>query len=66
MPQIRSDNHFITIDGETKTVAEWVKENEELGITKALFYSRVAAGWDEERAIMERPHKYRKYDNGCP
>lgn len=59
MPSIRSDNRFITIDGETKTVTEWVKEKEFLGITKALFYSRVAAGWDEERAISEPPRKYR-------
>lgn len=55
MPAERSDNRFITIDGERKTLAEWCRE---YGISRQVVLGRLAAGWDEERAITKPPRKY--------
>lgn len=59
MPQVRSDNHFIEIDGERKTLAEWVRDYEAFGVTRQLVLGRLERGWDEEEAVTTPPRKYR-------
>lgn len=52
----RSDNHFITYNGLTKTVSQWA---EDLGIKRDVIFSRLKYGWSEERALMT-PVKQRR------
>lgn len=49
-----SVNHFVTIDGTTKTVTQWAEEN---GIKISTVYTRLSRGWSIERAITEQPIK---------
>lgn len=60
MSAVRKDNRFITIDGETKTLAEWAQE---YGISHRVILGRLAAGWDEERAITQPARKYGRKQN---
>jgi hypothetical protein len=46
----KTDNHFITYKGETRTLAEW---SEALGGSRALVGERLKLGWSEERAVTE-------------
>lgn len=46
--------HYITYNGETKTVRGW---EEALGYSRGIIYSRLKSGWSVERAIEEKPHQ---------
>jgi hypothetical protein len=48
-------NINVTIDGETKTVAEW-SEDPRCPVDKFCIYKRIKRGWDPERAILEKSH----------
>lgn len=50
------NTRLITLDGETKTLAEWCREYR---ISKQLVIDRVKRGWDEETAITKPAAKYR-------
>lgn len=47
----RRSNHNITIKGVTKTISEWC---EYLNVPEARVRSRIALGWDEERALTTK------------
>lgn len=49
----RKTNIHATINGETKTVAEWIEEK---NISRHLVYKRISYGWSTERAITQ-PHR---------
>ena len=52
-----SRNHFITIDGVTKTMAEWAKEK---GIAVQTISNRInTLGWDEQVAVTTPTKKAR-------
>lgn len=55
----KSNNHFITINGETKTVSQW---EEKMGFNRNMIYSRLKRGWDEEKAVLV-PSCYRRRVN---
>lgn len=44
----RTNNHYITYKGETKTMMEWSKE---LNINYSTLRGRINAGWDAEKAF---------------
>lgn len=44
----RSNNHYITYQGETKTMMEWSKE---LNMNYSTLRRRINAGWDVEKAF---------------
>ena len=44
----RTDSHFITHNGETKTIAEWA---DVLGVHRDVIYSRLKRGWPEGIAV---------------
>jgi hypothetical protein len=44
----RANNHYITYQGETKTMMEWSKE---LNINYSTLRRRINAGWDVEKAF---------------
>lgn len=46
----RSDSHRLTLNGETKTVAEWV---ESTGFSLATLQGRIREGWSDERILTE-------------
>lgn len=51
----KRSNHFITIDGETKTAAQWI---EETGISHSTFYQRLRNGKSGQDLISKpRPRK---------
>ena len=52
----RSDNHYLTLRGETLTMIEWARR---YGMSIKTLHSRVVNGWSDERAITE-PVKKRK------
>lgn len=43
----------ITIDGETRTIAEWCRYT---GIGRHTFYDRIKAGWSERKALSTGPY----------
>lgn len=45
----KRNSHFLSFNGETKTVAEWA---ETLGKNDSTLRSRLSAGWSVERALM--------------
>ena len=45
----RSNNRWVTINGETKTVSQWA---ESVGIDPRCIFNRLKNGWNEERAIL--------------
>lgn len=49
-----SKNKFISIDGETLTVAEWTRK---MNFSRGLISSRLKRGWTEERAVKTLPRK---------
>lgn len=53
----RRTNRRVTINGVTKTVAEWSRAH---GIDPQRVYSRLALGWDIHRALNERIRPRRK------
>ena len=46
----RRNNHFLTCNGETKTITEWERVT---GISTQTIYKRLNRGWSEERALTE-------------
>lgn len=61
----KTTNRYITIDGITKTLAQWAKES---GNNYQTIWRRIAKnGWDEKRAIFtptNKPHKPYKTNGG--
>lgn len=55
----RSNNHYITYHGETKTMMEWSKV---LNVNYSALRRRINAGWDVEKAF-ERPYGRWLHDN---
>ena len=49
-------NRLITIEGKTRTIAQWTKE---MGFGEFVIYSRLKAGWSEFAAVMT-PVRQRK------
>ncbi len=47
-------NHFLTYNGETKTMQQWA---DELGINRATLWDRVNRGWTVEEALEKTHHK---------
>ena len=45
-------NHFVTMDGETKTISQWC---ELYGTKPVTVQSRLRLGWSEEKAIKTQP-----------
>ena len=54
----KRDNHYITIDGETKTIVEWAEIK---GIPQTTIAARInKLGWSEEKAVLTPLLKRRK------
>ena len=58
----RRNNHLITFNGETKTIAEWERH---LGLYNGAIYERLKSGWSIEHALTiprlrGSGHYYRK------
>ena len=55
----KRNNHLITIDDVTLTIAQWA---EKMGISHQVIYSRLKSGWSEFAAVMTpvRPYKIEK------
>lgn len=50
----KRNNHYITVDGITKTVSQWEKE---LGLSYGTIYHRLKSGWSERDAVTTRKVK---------
>lgn len=50
----RTDSHYITFNGETKTIADWARD---LGISKNTIFTRLRNGWSEQEAISKPINK---------
>lgn len=57
----RTDNLFLTIDGETKTASEWLFD-ERCCVSKSVLYTRIAKGWDSKKAVFEKSNKKYTYN----
>lgn len=44
----RTDNHFITINGVSKPIAQWAREN---NLSKSLIRERIQRGWKGEKLL---------------
>lgn len=55
----KTNNLNITIDGQTKTLSEWV---EEYGINYFTVYNRLERGWDPELAVTTPVREYNKHE----
>lgn len=53
-------NHYITIDGETKTAQEWADIS---GIDQKLICDRVARGWVNQEILMPRKGSWFRIEN---
>jgi hypothetical protein len=49
-------NHFLTIDGQTKTIAEWSRV---VGISQLTIARRIHIGWSDEDAVKSPLHTWR-------
>ena len=60
----KRDNHFVTYNGETKTIAEWARV---IGMDYKVLHSRFQNGWDAERALTQPLRKWptKHKDNGA-
>ena len=61
----RSSNHFITWNGQTKTIAQW---SELIGMSQKTLSERICAGWSIDRVFTEPVHsnfrpKFITYNN---
>lgn len=45
----KTDNHYVTLNGETHTLTEW---SEIVGLSSGAIYQRLKRGWTEEKAIL--------------
>jgi len=50
----RRDNRTLTVDGVTRTIAEWAYS---VGMARGVLYNRIDAGWDVERALTTPTRK---------
>lgn len=50
-------NHYLTINGETKTVAQWAAQN---NISYKLVYARIKMGWSFEEAVTKPVRKMKR------
>lgn len=50
----RRSSHFLTMNGETKTIQQW---SDELGIKDVTIHARLKNGWGIEKALTEKPLK---------
>lgn len=48
----KRNNRWIRVGQETRTMAQW---SEITGIDKTTIYERIKRGWDEARAVTEKP-----------
>lgn len=55
----RKNNHFITVDGITKTLSEWARVK---GIERSIITQRIRAGWDEVKAVTTPVREYKWRD----
>ena len=46
----RSNNHYITMNGETKTLSDWARS---LNIKRITLSLRLIRGWDEKRTLSQ-------------
>lgn len=53
-----SFNRQITIDGETKTIAQWT-EDTRCSVASQTVYTRLNRGWDNKTAVFQPPRWYR-------
>jgi hypothetical protein len=53
----RSTNRWVTIEGETKLLADWLVDPR-CQVRKRAFYDRVEAGWSDEKALLEPAAKF--------
>lgn len=51
-------NRIISFNGKTLTVAQWAKE---LNVSDKLLRSRLDAGWDFQRAVLQRKQRKSKF-----
>lgn len=58
----RTNNHLITVEGQTKTMAEWARASE---IPYATILNRLARGWPEEQAVMLPPDRRNRAIRRC-
>ena len=57
----RTDNVFLTIDGETKTVAQWSLDDR-CAVPVNILYSRLKRGWDPKKCVFEKSTKQFTYN----
>ena len=50
----RTNNHLITYDGRTQTIAQWSRE---LGFKDSILYVRLQRGWSIEKALNTPVHR---------
>ena len=50
-------NHYVTIDGETKTVMDWALT---VGINESLIRARLKRGWSERDAVYKPPRPIKR------
>jgi hypothetical protein len=60
MAHFRRNNHWLTIDGETRLLTEWA---ESAGITQELVRYRLGRDWTIEDAVFTPPRRYARRDN---
>jgi hypothetical protein len=58
----KRNNHYITYNGETKTIAQWALF---INLKSSTLQVRLNRGWSVERALTERLHKKNKKDLKC-
>ena len=57
----KKNNHRITINGRTQTVAEW---NREMKYPHGTIGNRLSKGWEETRAVLQPLRKWDKETSG--
>lgn len=55
----KRNNHFVTINGETKTIAEWAEINE---LPYKTLQRRVYTGYKEENLLLPIGHQYKQIE----
>lgn len=56
----RRNNHFLTFNGETRTVSEWA---EITGINRGILFKRIKAGWKIDDVLSIPPNKGNKINH---
>ena len=50
----KSTNHFLTLDGKTKTIAQWA---ESLEMSQDVIFARKKLGWSDRDALLKLAHE---------